>query len=998
MNHCKIFFASDIGSGEKSLSYRFCHDIFPHNHRADDVNFLVKDANIDGKLIEVRIWFSNYTSNAEREYHENKKSYQTLYRCSHVIFLTFDLTNFTSFAHVKNWKQKINSYEHKDTFLLENTVVILVGNKSDLTNKRAVSYQQAKSLADEYGIQYYEVSAKTGKNVSELFEAAISRKLPQILHQGLQLSSKTVFPEQSQQRTGYKKYMKLVLICAGEGSGKRELALKYYNAHPTEEATIGSSFLCKTVQIKERDYKLEINDTPTTAKYISLHHMYMRYADIALVIINTTMPFTVDMKLILKQKLAPLFLFLSDNLVILLVGTHIDLADKGDRKITYEEGCALAKELRAFAYMECSAKTGEGVNEVFEAALVKFIESTSSPALNGKLAAPARVQKAVPQLPKLAAEQAPSAVPIGDSEPVTEVKKPPEAEGTKQQSLPKSKEKLLKELLKKQPSKLGALFDDDESLVGPKTPVPRKVIAIYGEDHYDLAAHYTSATTDHGGINMCGINVLPVANAKELYNMLLAVIQDEKHPRNRSIISVIAEDLPYIFKEDPTIIRAKEIKPELLQLIARWSRSHGQEDTNDITQRINELCHTPAACIDYLQNLATNNEISVGIILAYMMLQNHNLIIWSGQRQPQGDIEFCETRIQHQHLPNPFEDFYNDALHVLYQGGNHFELMTAWEGFEEEPEGVTATISKICTAFQAQLKQPGKALQIETGAVSQAGHPKEEQSKLEGSPESSPQDEKITKTVQQSEEHITKIQETSAEELQQQAKKSNDDLSKQIAEHDKELEHLNKRITELGDSKQLVEEQRQQLQVFQEDREILKDIIEFEKYKQMAASKCQEHANLHLYYNAVFTRIKSVFDSASAAAGGLAGQAKGQLHAAAEKVEIVSDAIDIALSFTMIASPVGKLIKAGSRWGITRQLDSLDSSKQKSRASRISMSAIDIDKVPVLVALKLTSWYEPQLRQLSVEGTKSNPEKPAMRLAELAFAWIAHNLLEQDRE
>jgi GTPase SAR1 family protein len=48
--------------------------------------------------------------------------------------------------------------------------ILLVGNKQDLDNERKVTHDEAKKLADSWGVEYIETSAKTNFNCKEAFE------------------------------------------------------------------------------------------------------------------------------------------------------------------------------------------------------------------------------------------------------------------------------------------------------------------------------------------------------------------------------------------------------------------------------------------------------------------------------------------------------------------------------------------------------------------------------------------------------------------------------------------------------------------------------------------------------------------------------------------------------------------------------------------------------------------------------------------------------------
>ena len=65
--------------------------------------------------------------------------------------------------NVSNWMNEISKYAS------DNVNKLLIGNKSDLADRRAVSYEEAKELADSLGVEYIETSAKNASGVEESF-------------------------------------------------------------------------------------------------------------------------------------------------------------------------------------------------------------------------------------------------------------------------------------------------------------------------------------------------------------------------------------------------------------------------------------------------------------------------------------------------------------------------------------------------------------------------------------------------------------------------------------------------------------------------------------------------------------------------------------------------------------------------------------------------------------------------------------------------------------
>ena len=120
------------------------------------VDFKLKSIEVDGKIIKLQIWD---TAGQER-FRTITTSY---YKGAQGIVIVYDISDITSFEHVKSWMNDI------DKFAKEGVFKILVGNKCDLVDKRQVPKEKGKQLADSYGIPFIETSAKNNENIEKLF-------------------------------------------------------------------------------------------------------------------------------------------------------------------------------------------------------------------------------------------------------------------------------------------------------------------------------------------------------------------------------------------------------------------------------------------------------------------------------------------------------------------------------------------------------------------------------------------------------------------------------------------------------------------------------------------------------------------------------------------------------------------------------------------------------------------------------------------------------------
>jgi len=79
------------------------------------------------------------------------------------ILLVYDVTDQRSFDNIRTWHSNIEQHAS------EGVNKILIGNKSDWNDKRVITEQQGRELAQELGIQFMETSAKVNEGVEEAF-------------------------------------------------------------------------------------------------------------------------------------------------------------------------------------------------------------------------------------------------------------------------------------------------------------------------------------------------------------------------------------------------------------------------------------------------------------------------------------------------------------------------------------------------------------------------------------------------------------------------------------------------------------------------------------------------------------------------------------------------------------------------------------------------------------------------------------------------------------
>ncbi|KAL1926621.1 hypothetical protein VTP01DRAFT_5516 [Rhizomucor pusillus] len=161
----KLVFLGEQSVGKTSLITRFMYDTFDNTYQATiGIDFLSKTMYLDDRTIRLQLWD---TAGQERF----RSLIPSYIRDSSVCVVVYDITNRNSFSHTTKWIEDVRAERGNDV------IIVLVGNKTDLNDKRRVTVEEGEKKAKEYDIMFIETSAKAGYNVKALFRK-IGHALP----------------------------------------------------------------------------------------------------------------------------------------------------------------------------------------------------------------------------------------------------------------------------------------------------------------------------------------------------------------------------------------------------------------------------------------------------------------------------------------------------------------------------------------------------------------------------------------------------------------------------------------------------------------------------------------------------------------------------------------------------------------------------------------------------------------------------------------------------
>ncbi|KAK0259703.1 GTPase Ryh1 [Friedmanniomyces endolithicus] len=175
----KLVFLGEQSVGKTSLITRFMYDSFDSTYQATiGIDFLSKTMYLEDRTVRLQLWD---TAGQERF----RSLIPSYIRDSSVAVVVYDTTSQKSFEQTRKWVEDVRSERGNEV------IIVLVGNKTDLNEKREVTSAQGEEEARKNNLMFIETSAKVGHNVKALFKR-IAQALPGMEGEGQQGVASTI--------------------------------------------------------------------------------------------------------------------------------------------------------------------------------------------------------------------------------------------------------------------------------------------------------------------------------------------------------------------------------------------------------------------------------------------------------------------------------------------------------------------------------------------------------------------------------------------------------------------------------------------------------------------------------------------------------------------------------------------------------------------------------------------------------------------------------------
>ena len=156
----KFIIIGDAAVGKSNLLLRYTSGQFKEEYQLTiGVEFGSNNVIIGDNTYRIQIW----DTAGQENFRSITRSYYKNTACAIIVY---EISNKKSFENISSWIEECKNTAPKSILM------VLVGNKCDLDN-REVTEEEGREFAEKNGMLFFETSAKTGKNVEELFKESV---------------------------------------------------------------------------------------------------------------------------------------------------------------------------------------------------------------------------------------------------------------------------------------------------------------------------------------------------------------------------------------------------------------------------------------------------------------------------------------------------------------------------------------------------------------------------------------------------------------------------------------------------------------------------------------------------------------------------------------------------------------------------------------------------------------------------------------------------------
>ena len=157
----KFIIIGDAAVGKSNLLVRYTSGQFKEEYQLTiGVEFGSNNVIIGDNTYRIQIW----DTAGQENFRSITRSYYKNTACAIIVY---EISNKKSFENISSWIEECKNTAPKSILM------VLVGNKCDLEDNREVTEEEGREFAEKNGMLFFETSAKTGKNVEELFKQSV---------------------------------------------------------------------------------------------------------------------------------------------------------------------------------------------------------------------------------------------------------------------------------------------------------------------------------------------------------------------------------------------------------------------------------------------------------------------------------------------------------------------------------------------------------------------------------------------------------------------------------------------------------------------------------------------------------------------------------------------------------------------------------------------------------------------------------------------------------